>query len=103
MGNKKTMVIEAVTYLAQLGVGAGTTGACSIATYKAFGKTKLGKVFAFTTSVCAGVCTAFGADAILRSGAGYTVNTLADAAEKICELVEFRREDIQETQEDEAN
>ena len=103
METKKNFTINIVTYLAQCGVTAGTTGLCSAVAYRTFGKTKLGRVFAFTTSVCAGLCTAEGLRDMLRSGAEYSVNALVDGAKAIGDMIEFRKEDIQETQEDEAN
>lgn len=99
--NRKT-IASIVTYLAQCGVAAGATGVCSIVSHTSFGKTKLGRVFAFTTSVCAGLCTAEGLRDILRNGAEYSVNALADGWEALSNMVEFRKEDIQETREDEA-
>lgn len=99
--NRKT-ITGVVTYLAQCGVTAGTTGVCSTMMHTAFGKTKLGKVFAFATSVCAGVCTAYGLEGMLRNGAEHTVNIVADAIDALKNSIEFRKEDIQETQEDEA-
>jgi len=102
--NRKT-IAGIATYLAQCGVSMGTTGVCSIMGGAAFGKTKLGRAFVFVTSVCAGVCTAFGLKDMLRNGAEYTVNTLADAVESLKDSIEIRKEpDIYAvTKEDEAN
>lgn len=103
MENNRKTIIGIVTYLAQCGVGMGTTGVCSVMATTAFGKTKLGRAFVFATSVCAGVCTGYGIKNMLHNGAEYTVNTLADAVNSLKNFIEIRKEDIQETQEDEAD
>lgn len=105
MENNRKTIASVTTYLAQCGVAMGTTGMCSIIGHAAYGKTKLGRAFVFATSVCAGVCTAFGLKGMLRNGAEYTVNTLADAVESLKDSIEIRKEpDIYAvTKEDEAN
>lgn len=102
MKNKKDFTIDIVTYLAQCGVSAGTAGVCSVMLNAACRKTKLGRAFVLVTSVCAGLCTAEGLRDMLRNGAEYSVNTLVDGWKALGDLIEFRKEDIQETQEDEA-
>lgn len=102
MENNRKAIASVITYLAQLGVTGGVTGLCAVMMKMGYGKTKLGRAFAFTTSVCAGVCTAMGTEAILRSGAKRTVDALTDGIDALKNSIEFRKEDIQETQEDEA-
>lgn len=105
MENSRKTIASIITYLAECGVSMGTTGVCSTMGHAAFGKTRLGRAFVFATSVCAGVCTALGLKGMLRDGAEYTVNTLADAVEDLKNSIEIRKEpDIREvTKEDEAN
>lgn len=105
MEGSRKIVAGVITYLAQCGVGLGTTGVSSIMVNTAVGKTKLGRAFAFVTSVCAGVCTAYGLKGMLRNGAEYSVNTIADAVDILKNSIEIRKEpDIYEvTKEDEAD
>ena len=102
MENNRKTITGVVTYLAQCGVTAGTTGVCTTMMRTAFGKTKLGRAFTLATSVCAGVCTAYGLEGMLRNGAEHTVNVIANTIDTLKNSIEFRKEDIQETQEDEA-
>lgn len=102
MENNRKTIAGVITYLAQCGVVCGTTGVCSIMANTAVGKTKLGKAFAFMTSVCAGMCTVYGLEDMLRNGAERSVNIVADAIDSLKNSIEIRKEDIRETQEDEA-
>lgn len=105
MEDSRKIATGIVTYLAQCGVTFGTVGTCSVMAYAAVGKTKLGRAFAFVTSVCAGLCTAYGLKDMLRNGAEYSVNTVADAVDSLKNFIEIRKEpDIHEvTKEDEAD
>lgn len=105
MENNRKTIAGVITYLAQCGVAGGVTGLCTVMTKAGWGKTRLGRAFAFTTSVCAGVCTAFGANDVLYNGAKYTVDTIADGIDALKNSIEIRKEpDIHEvTKEDEAD
>lgn len=104
MENNRKTIAGVITYLAQCGVILGTAGTCSVMACAAVGKTKLGRAFAVVTSACAGLCTAYGLKDMLRNGAEYSVNTVADAINGLKNSIEIRKEpDIYEVaKEDEA-
>lgn len=104
MEDSRKIATGIVTYLAQCGVTFGTVGTCSVMAYAAVGKTKLRRAFAFVTSVCAGLCTAYGLEGMLRNGAERSVNIVADAIDNLRNSIEIRKEpDVYEvTKEDEA-
>lgn len=104
MEDSRKTITGVITYLAQCGVVIGTTGTCTIMGHAAYGKTKLGRAFIFVTSVCAGVCTAYSLEGMLRNGAERSVNIVADAIDNLRNSIEIRKEpDVYEvTKEDEA-